>query len=145
MSSLKFSPKISSFTNLKSLVLTISGPISDTDKFYETVAKLTQLESLELSPMTNEGLGKLSTLINLKELNIRQQKEFDSSGAVHFKHFTKLRRASFYATPLSDLGLAHLTKLEQLEYLSLRRTSVSQEAIEFLENRAYLELDTSIW
>jgi hypothetical protein len=135
----QFNPTISRLTNLKNLVLSISRPTGN--PFYEILAKLTQLESLELSPMTNDGLGQLTTLVNLKELNIRQQKEFDSNGAIHFKHFTKLRRVSFYQTPISDLGLVHLTKLEQLEYLSVKGTNVSKEAIQFLENhRAYLEV-----
>lgn len=141
----KFDTTISTFTNLKSLALRISGAISDQEQLYETVAKLTQLESLELLPLTNDGLGKLSTLVNLQEIIVKNQKDFDSDGAVHFKHFTKLRRVSFENSPVSDLGLAHLTKLEHLEYISLKsaRTSscISAEAIEFLENhRAYLEL-----
>lgn len=137
----EFNPSITRLTNLKSLTMAVYPSTVSAD-LYLALAKMTQLEALEFSPMTNEGLGQLTTLVHLKELNIRHQKGFNSDGAVHFKHLTKLQRASFYQTPISDLGLAQLTKLEHLERLSLKNTNVSKDAILFLENhRAYLEID----
>jgi hypothetical protein len=95
----------------------------------------TRLWRLELSgvPLTDDDLGCLSHLTNLRVLSLRGTLVSDK-GARHLKAFTKLQNLNLSTREglITDAALPHLQALPNLEYLDLDRTAITDAGLAHL-------------
>lgn len=121
------------------------------------IAKLTQLEHLRIrgSSIGDDGLKALSTMPNLRVLNLPQGKFTDAGlaqlkllpklqmlrigspqvtdeGIATLKDFPSLRRVHLIDIPITDRGLADLQSIPKLESLYLDGANISDAAVDEL-------------
>ncbi|MDX1945585.1 MAG: hypothetical protein SFU86_09255, partial [Pirellulaceae bacterium] len=120
--------------------------LSLTDAGLKHLAALDKLEVLDLSRtmVTGRGLAELSRASGLKQLLLANA-QFDEQFFPLVTAFTGLETLDLSSSPrVTDEGLAHLDKLHNLRWLSLRRaklTNSSLERIAKLAKLASLNLD----
>ncbi|TWU60370.1 Leucine Rich repeats (2 copies) [Rubripirellula tenax] len=80
--------------------------------------------------VTDQTLGYLSSMANLRELDLNDSSVTDG-GMAELSKLTGLQTLRLRATKITDEGLErHLSRLPDLRRLDLRETTVSDEAIE---------------
>ena len=128
-----------------------------TDTGMTEIAKLTQLEHLRIrgGSIGDDGLKALSTMPNLRALNLPQGK-FTDTGLAHLKHLPKLQmlrigspnvtdkgiaefkdfpslsRVHLIDIPITNRGLADLQAIPKLESLYLDGANISDAAVDEL-------------
>jgi Leucine-rich repeat (LRR) protein len=163
--------ELSRLAGLSSLTeLSLPGPIFtpfsdsplDANAALKNLAGLTHLErlffSLHFLPTYNvddQGVGYLSTLINLKELRLSQSSVktpkltsfphlesldlsdspyFGDDGMATLESLKNLRRLYLRNTPITDAGLKHVSGLIALQELDLYGTHLTDQGIGSLRN-----------
>ncbi len=103
--------------------LDLSGVKKPTAKAFAALADCTKLEMLNLAEtaIDDEALGKLDTLIALKELKLQSTKvALKALGA--FAKWTKLRDLDLSETPLDETALASVAAAKDLEILVIQKS-----------------------
>jgi hypothetical protein len=118
--------------------LSLTGAI--TDDSIDSICRLTNLESLELSGVrfTGAGLAKLSDLPHLRSLAINNTPVSQES-ARQIGRLTGLERLSLANTRLTSKLVRHLSHLEKLATLDLSGTLVGDEGVEDLSSLRQLK------
>ena len=80
---------------------------------------------------TDDSLKRLVPLGDVVSINLRDTR-ITSSGLVHLKNLTSLRRLHLERTRIDDSGIVHLSGLTELEYLNLYGTALSDRALDHL-------------
>ena len=101
-------------------------PIRLTDAAFERIAKLPNLEVLEISNGTinGEGCRHLRSLSQLRVIDLRRT-DVDDTTLEYLEDLPQLREVVLWGTRISDEGLAHLAKLPNLEEVYLMDTDIS--------------------
>ena len=123
-------------------------PLSS-DQLLEKLAGLEPLRSLNLdrSPVTNDGLAKIGTLVDLQELPLSQTRITDEGLSIIVKNFPGLTGLILNRTMITDNGIKALVKLDRLEHLSLYQVAVTDAACKMLAklpNLQTISLDQSM-
>ena len=101
-----------------------------TDDGLGDIELLAQLKSLHLrdSQITDAGLTHLEALSQLENL-VLDTRGITDVGLEHLKRLAKLQRLILPMTPqITDAGLVHLEDLTRLELLNVRGTAITVEA-----------------
>ena len=128
---------LKNLTSLKNLSL---SKTSITDASLAHLKEMSWLEELELydTEVGDDGLAYLKGLTSLTRL-ILGSIDRDSgispitdAGLAHLSKLTRLKNLGLYRTCITDGGLKHLSGLANLETLSLNKTQITGEGFEFL-------------
>jgi Leucine Rich repeat len=144
---LAYLPYVRKLKNLKRLNLS-SHRVAD-----EVAGQLREIQTLETLDLhdhrlSDEGLRQLSELINLRELNLslgyeqyrRDYKNpISDRGLEHLTRLDELRALALSNTAVKDAGLWQVAKLRQLRSLGLGGTKVSASGLAALEALPHLE------
>jgi Leucine-rich repeat (LRR) protein len=114
------------------------------------LAKLTQLEELELGGGYRDNTGKIyksrindASLVHLAKLPnlsyLSLWSDFTDTGLVHLKNVPSLRILNLGRLPITNKGLEHLSTCSGLEILSLYRTKVTDEGLAHLKSMSSLK------
>jgi Leucine-rich repeat (LRR) protein len=111
-----------------------------TDATLAHLAQFQSLESLEISigQFTEEGLGYLSRLSNLKVLSIPNNMALTDAGMAQLGKCSRLEYLTVRASKITDAGLAQLEGLPQLKELELycgRESAITDKAIARLKEK----------
>ena len=128
---------LKNLTSLKNLSL---SKTSITDASLAHLKDMSWLEELELydTEIGDDGLAYLKGLISLERLILGSIDRgsgispITDAGLAHLSKLTKLKKLGLYRTCITDAGLKHLSGLANLETLSLNRTKITGEGFEFL-------------
>ncbi|WP_145358040.1 leucine-rich repeat domain-containing protein [Alienimonas californiensis] len=123
--------------------LTLGGPSFD-DEAMAVVGKLTGLERLDISgtPVSNDGLAKLSGLTNLKVLRLKTVSVDDLTP---LEGMTELRELDVRFSNVGDAAMDSVAKLPNLSALKLERSAVTDDGLQKLSAEQplrVLDLDT---
>jgi len=128
---------LKNLTSLRNLSL---SKTSITDASLAHLKDMSWLEELELydTEVGDDGLAYLKGLTSLERL-ILGSIDRDSgispitdAGLAHLSKLTRLKNLGLYRTCITDGGLKHLSGLANLETLSLNKTQITGEGFEFL-------------
>lgn len=127
-------------------VLTLSGEWV-TDDIVAATPELKKLRALHLyrTPnVTSASFAAVATLPNLQELTIHRAEKIDDRGSEHLAELRELRRLWLSATGCSDIAVAHVSKLPNLQCLSLAKSKITDVSMEHLKrSRSIQQLDLS--
>jgi len=86
--------------------LILYGPLI-TDKVAESLNQMPWVEDLhiETSALTDEGISRITGLVNLTHLNLRQTPNMTDEGMKHFRNFPKLQYLSMLYNKIGDEGV----------------------------------------
>jgi hypothetical protein len=107
--------------------------IALTDRGLKTLAGVPQITSLAISgaQLTDDGMQHLSRMPQIEELSVGGPKSrITDRGLEVLRHLTRLRKIHMGWTPgITDAGVAHLTRCEQLEDVDFMGTPTGDGAI----------------
>lgn len=104
--------------------------------------ELTSVRKLDLSSsnlITDAGLERLQGMTNLKELTLDGNTQITGVGLVHLKQLPQLEYLSLRRSGITDANLEHLKALSKLKYLSLYSTSITDAGVQHLKAITSLE------
>lgn len=90
-------------------------------------------------PITDAGLGGLSTFPDLTSLHILNCPNVTDEGLKRIEPLSKLRRLDLGGSGITDRGLTRLSNLKELRELSLRRTAITDDGLSHLGDLVSLE------
>ncbi len=122
---------IGSFGNLVVLRLDMSRVGDETAR---AIGQLESLQELNLSgtQITEAGIEQLGNLKQLESLNLSETAVTDASLTL-LKGLPRLRRLYLLNTGLTDAAVDHLATLENLEFVNLSRSRVSEKGLARLQ------------
>ena len=121
------------FPQLKRLQL---GQGKITDKAFDQIKQLTQLQALSLSgcqDITDKGIAHLAALSKLQTLSLGGCKKITDEGFKVLAKLSNLQDLDLSYTSITNDGVAALKGLKNLRKLSLNATKVSDPALAHLE------------
>ena len=100
-----------------------------TDGDLECLRGLTELRKLSLEDiqMTDAGMARLSELVKLESVNLRDT--VSDTGISRLVALQQLRDLNLSYTPIGDAGIAHLVALPHLRRLALDGTKITDAAL----------------
>lgn len=116
-----------------------------TDSLFRHLAALTSLEGINFYDgiITGKGLAELSTLTNMRVLDLSDCDYVDDEGLAAVARMTKLEHLSLGGTNVTDVGIAHMANLTNLKVLYLP-SLITDVGLKSLENLLHLRhLDAS--
>ena len=104
------------------------------------VAACEQLQWLDLSftQVTDEGVGSMRNLKNLRQLSLERTRVTDNSLDM-IASFSELEELDLSGTAVTDAGVAKLARLQNLKVLWLTNTTVTDEVLTTLKSLKNLE------
>ncbi|XP_061093494.1 uncharacterized protein si:ch73-173p19.1 isoform X1 [Conger conger] len=112
--------------------LSLAGiPVADGNHALQIISdlRLTQLTLPGRHCVTNSGLGFLSRLSLLSELDLTDYTHVTDQGTAHLASMTRLKKLSLSNTMVTDRGLLPLCSLQELLELCLDRTAVTSRGV----------------
>ena len=134
---------LKNLTSLKKLSL---SKTYITDASLAHLKDMSWLEELELydTEIGDDGLAYLKGLTSLERLILGSidrksgVSPITDAGLAHLSKLTRLKNLALYRTCITDAGLKHLSGLANLESPSLNKTEITGEGFEFLNKRSPL-------
>lgn len=135
--------ELNSFTRLQTVNFLST---SMTDASVKRLAGWTNVRSIMLNScptITDAGLAPLATLPKLEHLFLVREGAgtmlLTDAGLIHVGKMEQLRTLTLSGLPFTDAGLAHLRDLKRLERLSIGEASVTDAGLEHLKVLTRLE------
>jgi hypothetical protein len=99
------------------------------------IVPFTTIKVLDLwnGSLDDEGVGLLTKLADLEDLNLEGCRDVTSASADHFLKLKALKSLNLAETSFDDSGLKKLTGLESLKQLNLGRCNVTDEGVSNFE------------
>jgi len=134
---------LKNLTSLKKLSL---SKTYITDASLAHLSDMLWLDELELydTEIGDDGLANLKELASLEKLILGSLDRnsgispITDAGLAHLSKLTSLKNLGLYRTCITDAGLKHLSGLANLESLSLNKTKITGDGFEFLNKNSPL-------
>ncbi len=123
-----------SLSHARSLRSLIWPDLVSADEAMTHVSKVASLVSLtmEKSDLSEEGLGRLSSLTSLEQVSLSANPRLDDNALRQFPKLPCLWRLVLDGCPVTGAGLEHLQRAPQLQILSLQSLPLEAESVRHL-------------
>lgn len=129
-------PGLESISDLKDLEeLYLAGTVVD-DSSAKVLSGFPKLKKLRLARTQtgDAGLEILSTCTTLEEIDLSENSLITNSGMAHLAKLNNLRKLNLWRVQISDDGALMLAPLSRLEWLNLDNTKLSDTGLSALKN-----------